>query len=91
MSIYVLLGFNNLYQVAFQGAGGHYDHSGDFYDYSFVACSSDFDECAFQAVELASVNAYLYSFVEVYFVRGEEEQAVAECLGDLHEAFHLLV
>ena len=76
MSISVLLGFQNLDKVAFEGAGGHYDHAGDLYDDSSVACPFDFDECAFQAVELAAMDAHLDSFAEVYFVRGEEEKTV---------------
>ena len=87
----VLLGFQNLDKVAFERAGGHYDDAGDFYHDSFVACSFDFDECAFQAVELAAVDAHLDSFAEVDFVRGEEEKAVTERTCDLDEAFHLIV
>ena len=85
----VLLGFQNLYKVAFERTGGDYDDAGDFYYDSFVACSLYLDECAFEAVELASVYADLDSFGEVDFFRGEEEKAVAESCGDLHEAFHL--
>ena len=91
MSISVLLGFDNLDKVALERAGGHYDDSGDFDHDPLVAGSLDLYECAFEAVELASVDAHLDSFAEVDFVRGEEEEAVAESLRDFHEAFHLVV
>ena len=86
-----LLGLDYLDKVAFERAGGYYDDAGYFYDDSSVAGSLDFDECAFKAVELASVDAYLDSFAEVDFFRGEEEQSVAEGLGYFHEVFHLFV
>ena len=85
------MGLDYLDKVAFERAGGYYDDAGDFYDDSFVAGSFDFDECAFKAIELASVDTYLDSFAEVDFFRGEEEQSVAEGLGDFHEVFHLIV
>ena len=86
-----LLGFQNLDEVAFERAGGDYDDAGDFYDDASVACSLDFYECAFQAVELASVDAHLRAFGEVDFIRTEEEEAVAERAGDFHEVFHVAV
>ena len=91
ISILCELVFENLDKVALERACGNDYDSGDFHDDSFVAGSLDLYECAFQAVELASVDAHLYAFAEVYFVRGKEEKAVAECLCDLHEAVHLIV